>query len=182
MIGGAASAGVAQLLAAQLAAFLAVLLIASTAHKWLRFEHARGVVREFGRVPAGAAAWVVIAAGVAELSAAGMLLAPAHRRTGATLAASILCVYLALIARAIAQGRRDVDCGCSLGGGAHSLGAFELARNASLVVSACIVAVSAQAAAAPQPSQLLAACSLLTLYVALDQVMGLRAMRRGVVL
>jgi hypothetical protein len=172
--------GVAQLLAAQLAAFLAALLLASAAHKGIRFAHARKVVHEFAGVPRTLAAAVAMAAALGELVAAAALLVPAYRFAGASLAALIWGVYLALILRAIAQGRRDADCGCSFGAGPHALGAFEVARNALLVAFAVLVGASAARGAAPlAASQMLAACAFLALYGALEQVMAVRPPRRG---
>ncbi len=175
--------GVDRILAAQLAAFLALLLAASAAHKWLRWEHTRAVVREFAGVPSAVTPAAALAASLAESAAAVLLFLPDYRVLGALLAASILTVYLALIARSLLAGRRDVDCGCSFGPGRHALGAFEAVRNAVLLVLAFFVAASAaRGAPAIAASQVLAAVALLALYGALDQVMGLQPMRRGAVL
>lgn len=172
--------GVARLLAAQLAAFLAMLLLASAAHKGVRFAHARKAVREFAGVPRSASAAVASAAAVGELLAAAALLVPAYRLAGASLAVLIWGAYLALILRAIGQGRRDADCGCSFAAKPHPLGAFEVARNAILVAFAVLVGVSAASGAVPvAASQVLAACALLALYGALEQVMAVRPLRRG---
>ena len=175
--------GIDQVLAAQFAAFLAFLLGASAAHKWWRWEHTLGVVRDFAGVPRGAAPAAAITVGVVEWVAAALLFFPTYRVLGALLAATILTVYLALIARSLSAGRRDVDCGCSFGPGRHTLGAFEVGRNATLAAIALFVAGSA-ARGGPviSPSQLLAAAAMLALYGALDQVMGLRPMRKGVAL
>jgi hypothetical protein len=189
MTGVAASAaaasmpGVDQMLAAQLAAFLALLLAASAAHKWLRWEPTLGVLRDFAGVPRAAAPAAALTVGLAEWSAAGLLFLPAYRVLGALLAASLLTGYLALIARVLITGRRDIDCGCSFGSARHRLGAFEVGRNAALAAMALFVAASAvRGGPAIAPSQALAACALLALYGALDQVMGLQPMRKGAVL
>lgn len=172
--------GVAQLLATQLAAFLAALLLASAAHKLMRFAHARNVVHEFAGVPRSAAAAVAIAAALGELLAAAALFVPAYRLAGASLAALTWGVYLGLILRAIGQGRRDADCGCNFGARPHPLGTFEVARNALLVASALLVGVSAARGAEPvAASQVLAALVFLALYGALEQVMAVRSLRRG---
>jgi hypothetical protein len=108
---------------------------------------------------------------------------PAYRAAGAALAASLLGVYLALILRAILQGRRDADCGCSFGRSRRPLGAFDAGRNAVLTALALGVALASARAAAPiAASQALGAVSLLALYTALDQVMGLQPMRKGAAL
>jgi hypothetical protein len=170
----------ARLLVAQLAAFLAVLLLASAAHKGMRFARTRKVVHEFAGVPRAAAAAVAFAAALGELLAAAALFVPTYRLAGASLATLIWGVYLALILRAIGQGRRDADCGCSFGSKPHPLGAFEVARNALLLAFAALVGVSTVRGAVPvAASQVLAACAFLTLYGALDQVMAVRPQRRG---
>jgi hypothetical protein len=170
---------VMRLLSAQLAAFLALLLAAAAIHKWMRSAQLRTAVRELAGVPRAAAAWPVTAAALGEALAAAMLFVPAYRAAGALLAALMWGAYLALILRAISEGRRDVDCGCSFGRTRHPLGVFEAARNAVLIAMALLVAASAGGARPAAASQLLAACTFLALYVALDQVMTLQPLRRG---
>jgi hypothetical protein len=170
---------VMRLLSAQLAAFLALLLAAAALHKWLRSAQMRTAVQELAGVPRAAAAWAVMAAALGETLAAAMLFVPGYRAAGALLAALVWGGYLALILRAIAQGRRDVDCGCSFGRSRHPLGVFETARNVVLVAMALLVAASAGGAPPLSASQLLAACAFLALYGALDQVMALQPSRRG---
>jgi hypothetical protein len=189
MTGIAASAaaasmpGVDQILSAQCAAFLALLLAASAAHKWSRWQHTLGVAQDFAGVPSAAAPAAALGVGLAEWLAAGLLFLPAYRMLGALLAASILTVYLALIGRALIAGRRDIDCGCSFGSARRRLGAFEAGRNAVLAAVALFVAASTvHGGPAIAPSQGLAAAALLALYGALDQVMGLPPMRKGIVL
>jgi hypothetical protein len=175
--------GVEQILAAQFAAFLAFLLAASAAHKWLRWKQTLGVVRDFAGVPRAAASAVALTVGLVEWLTAALLFSSSYRVLGALLAASILTVYLTLIVRSLIAGRRDVDCGCSFGPARHSLGAFEVVRNSVLASMALFVAVSAvRGGAAVAVSQVLGAAALLALYGALDQAMGLQPMRKGAVL
>ncbi len=175
--------GVVRILIAQLAAFLALLLLASAVHKALRWPHTRHVVRDFARVPAAASSMMALAAALIETLAGALLFAPAHRPAGAVLAALLWTAYSALIVRAIIQGRREVDCGCSFGRAHRPLGAFHVARNALLVFLALLVAVPAAGESVPViPAQVWAACALLALYAALDQVMALQPLRRGEVL
>jgi len=179
-VAGIAMIDVMRILIAQLAAFLALLLLASAVHKAIRWPHTRRVVRDFAGVPAAAAPVTALAAALAEALAAALLFAPAYRPAGALLAALLWVAYLALIVRAIAQGRRDVDCGCSFGRAHRPLGAFQGARNAALVFLALLVAVPAAGGGVPvTASEVLAACALLALYGALDQVMALQPLRRG---
>jgi len=173
---------VAAVLLAQLAAFLALLLAASAAHKALSWRRTRSVVQNFAGVPHAAAAAAAAAAGALEGLAGLLLVLPDQRRAGAALASVILAVYLALIARAVAQQRGAVDCGCSFGAGARQLGTFEIARNAVLLAAALLLLAFADAVAPLVPSQLLAACALLALYGAVDQLTALQPLRRGTVL
>jgi hypothetical protein len=182
---GSLSGGTAGVLAAQLAAFVAVLLAVSAGHKVVKWSYSRNVVREFAGLPHHVATAALAAAALGEAVAGVLLLLPgAHlRMIGASLAAAIWAAYLVFILRAVLQGRREVDCGCSFGSGAGAnhrpLGAFQIGRNAVLLGLAILVAASARGAVPVQGSQLLAACALLALYGALDQVMALAPMRSG---
>jgi len=178
----AAAYDVASVLLAQVAAFLAVLLIASAVHKAFSWRRTRTVVEDFAGVPRQAASAAAFAACAIEALAGALLMLPDHRRAGAALAAAILSVYLALIARAVALNRGVVDCGCSFGAGSRNLGKYEIARNAVLLTTALLLLAYADAIASMAPSQLLAACALLALYGAADQLMALQPMRQGTVL
>ena len=124
----------------------------------------------------------------AEVSAAVLLMIPPDREVGAALATAIWTLYLALIVRAIQQNRRDVDCGCSFGGGSRRLGAYQLLRNSLLGVSALLIAVSAASGSLAWQgswvlaSEVLGGVALLALYGALDQVMILPPLREGEIL
>jgi hypothetical protein len=173
-----------RVLAAQLAAFQALLLLASSFHKIRRWSYSRTVLRHFAGVPPVLTAPLLGLTVAGESLGAILLVMPASRTAGAMVASLIWTVYLALIVRALAQGRREVDCGCSFGSVRHSLGSFEVARNAVLLGFATLIAcVSAQSGEVSiQGSQVLAACALLAVYGALDQVMALRPLRGGEVL
>jgi cytosine/uracil/thiamine/allantoin permease len=173
---------VAAVLLAQLAAFLAVLLAASAAHKALNWGRTWTVVQNFAGVPRSAASLVAVAVCAIEALAGLLLILPDYTRAGAALATALLGIYLALIVRAVAQRRGAVDCGCSFGAGSRRLGTFEIARNALLLAAALLLRVFAAAVAPLAPSQLLAACALLALYGAVDQLMALQPLRRGTVL
>jgi hypothetical protein len=181
--GTASLQDVGRILAAQLAAFIALLLAASAAHKGLRWGHTLEVAREFVGVPRAAASATALAAGLTECVAAALLFLPAYRMLGAFLAGTVLTVYLAVIVRSLTSGRRDVDCGCSFGTARHRLGGFEVTRNAVLaVITLAVAALSAGGGPVVSASQLVGAGALLALYVALDQLMGLQPMRKGAVL
>ncbi len=175
--------GVVRILIAQLAAFLALLLLASAIHKAIRWPHTQRVIRDFAGIPAAASSMTALAAALIEALAAVLLFAPAERPAGAVLAALLWAAYLALIVRAVVHGRRDVDCGCSFGRAHRPLGAYQVLRNAVLVFLALLVTVSAAGGSVPvSAAQVWAACALLALYGALDQVMALQPLRRGEVL
>ncbi|MGA2396818.1 MAG: MauE/DoxX family redox-associated membrane protein [Steroidobacteraceae bacterium] len=173
---------VAGVLLAQIAAFLAVLLIASALHKAGGWRRTRSVVQDFAGVPRRAASAAALAVCAVEALAGALLMLPDHRRAGAVLASAILGVYLALIARAVALHRGVVDCGCSFGAGSRRLGTFEVVRNATLLTAALLLLTCTGAIAAIAPSQLLAACALFALYGAIDQMTALQPMRQGTVL
>jgi uncharacterized membrane protein YphA (DoxX/SURF4 family) len=173
---------VAGVLLAQIAAFLAALLIASAIHKVFSWRRTRTVVQEFAGVPRGAASAAALAACTFEALAGALLILPDHRRAGAAFATAILGIYLALIARAVALRRGVVDCGCSFGGGSRNIGKFEIVRNAALLAAALLLLACADGIATMASSQLLAACALLALYGAVDQLMALQPMRQGTVL
>ncbi len=180
-----------QALAAQAAAFLALLLAGSALHKGWHWSRSRTAAERFAGMPrpaAGAAAATVI---VGECLAAVSLIVPATRVGGALAAAALWSLYLGLIVRAISSGRPEVDCGCSFGAraaaagaGAHAVGSYHAIRNAVLVAAAVSVAVVSQriGAGAITGSQALGACALLALYVAVEQVSGLAPLRRGEIL
>ena len=172
---------VMQLLVVQLAAFEAVLLLASGLHKMIRRDRAQAAVREFAGVPRGFAPFAVAAVASLELLASLLLWTPSFRMVGGALAVLIWGGYLALILRAIAQGRRDVDCGCTFGASRRPLGAFQAVRNVVLTGAALLVAAgSAGGITGPVvASQILAAFVLVALYGALDQVMALTPPRSG---
>ncbi len=173
---------VAGALLAQLAAFLAVLLLASAAHKALGWGRTRTVVQNFAGVPHSLASAAAVAACTIEGLAGLLLILPDYRRAGAALATAILGLYLALIVRAVAQHRGAADCGCSFGAGTRRLGMFEIMRNTVLLAAALLLIACADGVAPRVPSQLLAACALLALYGAVDQLAALQPMRRGTVL
>lgn len=181
MMGDLSLPGVVQSLAALMAAFQAMLLAASAVHKMARWTSALSVMREFARVPGALAGPAVGAVAALELTAGILLTVPAWRAMGALLAGLIWALYLALIVRAIAEGRRDVDCGCSFGPASRPLGFFQIARNLVLAIFALFISgVSSFGGPGPAPgSYVLGGLALLALYGALDQVMALRPLRGG---
>jgi len=191
MMSEASTAGIMTQLAAQLAAFLSLLLLASGLHKLIRRGRSQSVAREFAGVPRALAPAAVVAVAATELIAAIMLWTADGRAAGGALAAMIWGGYLGLMLRALAQGRRDVDCGCTFGFAHRPLGAFQVTRNAILVGMGALVGIGGLMAGAPADagfaaggsviaSQILAALTLAALYGALEQAMALRPPRGGV--
>ena len=180
-MGDTSFGSVVQSFAVQMATFQAMLLAASAVHKAVRWTHSRNVMRQFAGVPGVLAGPSLGVATAVELAAGALLMVPAYRTTGAVLAALIWTLYVALIVRAIVQGRRDVDCGCSFGPTSRPLGSFQIARNLVLAALAvCIAWVSAVGGAVPgQGTFVLGGLALLALYGALDQVMALQPLRSG---
>jgi hypothetical protein len=180
-VGDTSLGSAVQSLAAQMATFQAMLLAASAVHKAVRWTHSRNVMRQFAGVPGVLAGTSLGVATAVELAAGAQLLVPAYRTTGAVLAALIWSLYVALIVRAVVQGRRDVDCGCSFGPTSRPLGSFQIARNLVLAALAVFIAwVSASGGSVPaQGTFVLGGLALLTLYGALDQVMALQPLRSG---
>jgi hypothetical protein len=178
---GASLGSAAQSFAVQMATFQAMLLAASAVHKAVRWTHSRNVMRQFAGVPGVLAGTSLGVATAVELAAGALLMAPAYRAMGAALATLIWTLYLALIVRAIVQGRRDVDCGCSFGPTSRPLGSYQIARNLVLTALAAFIAwVSAFGSTVPaQGTFLLGGLALLALYGALDQVMALQPLRSG---
>ena len=178
---GASLGSAVQSFAAQMATFQAMLLAASAVHKAVRWTHSLSVMRQFAGVPGVLAGTSLGVATAVELAAGGLLMVPAYRTTGAVVAAFIWTLYVALIVRAIVQGRRDVDCGCSFGPTSRPLGTFQIARNLVLAALALFIAwVSAFGGAVPtQGTFVLGGLALLALYGALDQVMALQPLRSG---
>jgi hypothetical protein len=174
--------GVIHWLIAQLAAFQAALLLMSALHKFIRRERAQAAVREFAGVPRHFVSGAVALVAAAEAMAGLMLCTPAYRSAGGALAALIWGSYLLLILRAIAQGRRGVDCGCSFGASRRPLGTYQVLRNAALTamgVTITVFSATMDGGTNFGAQTALAACALLSLYAALDQVMILMPPRAG---
>ena len=136
---------VIQLLVVQLAAFQAVLLLASGLHKLAGRGRTQSVIHDFAGVPRHLAPAAGVVVAVTEMLVGLLLWTPSHRAVGGVLAVLIWGGYLALILRAIAQGRRDVDCGCTFGATQRPLGVFQVMRNGVLVCVALLVTAGSAA-------------------------------------
>ncbi len=174
---------VLRIAAAQCAVFLALLLIASAAHKALQRARVRRAAQALAGVSPRYAASLATAAAIAEVLAGCLLLIPAGRLVGALLAVSIWGAYGAALARAWRSGKTDVDCGCSFGAASGPLGPYQWLRAFGLATLAALVAAAPRvhggATLSMWTTQLFAATALLGLYAAVDQVMALRPLRSG---
>jgi hypothetical protein len=109
-----------------------------------------------------------------EAGIAGAVLLPACRAWAALAAAGLWSLYLALILRALAAGRRDLDCGCAFGVRRNRIGAFEVSRNLLLIAAA--IGVASASRNAPPPigvMEVLAALAMLSLYAGAEQTAAL---------
>jgi len=171
-------------LAGQTAMFEALLLLASALHKIFDWRHLRNVTRHFVGLPATLAPGALAVAVLVELAAGAALMSPTTRSEAAFAATLLWAAYLALIVRALIDGRRDADCGCSLRAAHRPLGSYHVVRNGVLLVLAAFVAAASNSsdgavAVAASTTQILPACALLASYLALDQVMALQPLGRG---
>jgi hypothetical protein len=189
MNGTVSALPVAQIAIAQIASFASLLLVAAGLHKLKAPADTARAMHGLTGLPLPRAARAVTAIAAAELAAAaGLWFAPA-RFAAALLAALLWGGYFVFLVRAVAAGRRDVDCGCSFSAAHRPLGAFQLWRAAVLTGIAVMVALGAALAPGAVPyvvgigalaTQLLAGLGLLALYVALDQLMAIQPLRAGV--
>jgi len=119
-----------------LAAVFAVAAVAKLRDR----EGTASTLGEFG-VPARLRTTGALALPLAELVAAGLLIALPTARVGALLALALLLVFVAAVSRALARGERP-DCNCF--GGVHSapVSRLTLVRNVTLAAVAAAVAVA----------------------------------------
>ena len=165
------------------AALLAGIMAGAALHKALDLVAFRETLRSYALVPVPLLRPLGLGLPVAEIASAGLLLVPVTRSIGAGIAASLLLVYSAALARNLARGRTEIACGCSWGGGGQGLSGWLLVRNGALGL------VAGAAAAGPAATEvgftglllaLLAAATLLVAYHAADRLIanwsGLRAL------
>jgi hypothetical protein len=107
--------------------------------KAARFEHFVGHVAGYRLGSAVLARPLARAVIVSELALSAGLIVPQWRRIAAVLAAGLLVVFMGAMVRVMRQGRREVDCGCSLRPGVSTVGATSLLRNAGLALFLLLV-------------------------------------------
>ncbi len=170
-------------LAVQIAAFLAALALVSAGHKLARPARVRAAIEALTGVSATTAAVALVILAIAEAGAGVALLIPALRTAGAVLAATVWAGYGVALARAVAAGRRDLDCGCSFGESHARLGPYHVLRAGGLALVAATIAAAPAAVArhsfAVSLSTIGGALALLALVFALDQLMNLPSPAAG---
>ena len=167
------------------ALFIAWLLGVAGWHKLRAADYYGGVMAGYWQrlEPTGPAlAWAL---GLAELAIAAGLLMPHTRPTAAVAAMALLALYLGAMAVQVAQGKRDMDCGCAGPAARHSIRPALLLRNAVLIAVAGLPLL-ALPASGPAALALAAATALLTIGVYLasegllanaDKLINLKAKR-----
>lgn len=150
---------------------LALLFAASALHKARDLRKLAGIIEAYQILPRGAALIAAPAVAAAEAAIAfGLLLAPL-RHGAALAAAALLAGYGAAIAISLSRGRRDIDCGCSFGGGGAKISEGLVIRNAVLASGALVAAAPAGGRALGAfdvTSAALFALAAATLYAALE--------------
>lgn len=160
------------LIAAQLGGFLALLLLFAGAHKWVQRARTVSAVRSLAGISGGLAGGLASVVAIAEIAAGLLLVSSVTRFWGAMFALCLWSVYLALIARAIAQGRAAQDCNCSFAAQHRPLGKFHIWRNTALIGVAGVVMFTPDPGAGLwMPQSLLASLGLFVLYCTLDLAM-----------
>jgi hypothetical protein len=106
-----------------------------------------------------------------ELCTAGAFLIPAAAHRAEWLGVTLLVISAVAISANLARGRREIDCGCGLAGGARPLGVSLLLRNVVLIqgLLALLLPVAARPWSVIDTAVLLPATgTLILLYAAVD--------------
>lgn len=118
--------------------FLVIVLARAAWHKYDRFLETVGFAQGYGVVPHAWVMPIVRALTLAEATTVLALILPQTRALGGLAAVGLFAGYGVLMATALMQGRREIDCGC--GGLPQIVSGFTLARNAVLVLLALNIA------------------------------------------
>ncbi len=143
-----------------LAAFLALILARASWHKLADHYRAVGAALDYEAVPESWVPHLVRGLAVTEAAAALALVAPLTRPAGALAAAALFAGYALLMARALGQGRTEIDCGC--GGAPQPISPVMLVRNGVLAALALATALL-PAEPVGFPGMLIAVAAALTL-------------------
>lgn len=119
-------------------ATVALVLLIGAIDKLRDLELFAAIVDNYRILPTGLVNGFARVVPVAEISAAALLLWPAARIFGATLALALLALFSGAIALNLLRGRRDVDCGCGGASGRQPLSWWLALRNAALAFMALV--------------------------------------------
>jgi hypothetical protein len=112
------------------------LFFAAALHKLQQPANFRAALEGYGLLPPALIEPALRLVPLAEFALASGLLTPHTRPLSALLAAGLLLAYGAAMLIVTVQGRRTLDCGCSLGGASQPVSAALIVRNVILVLLA----------------------------------------------
>jgi len=115
---------------------LASLFLAAALHKLQQRAAFRTALEGYGFLPPALVEPALRLIPLAEAAAALGLLMPQTRSLAALLGAGLLLAYAGAMMLVVVQGRRTLDCGCSLGGASQPVSAALIVRNAILALLA----------------------------------------------
>jgi hypothetical protein len=115
---------------------LAGLFFAAALHKLQQPANFRAALEGYGLLPPALIEPSLRLVPLAEFALASGLLTPHTRPLSALLAAGLLLAYGAAMLIVTVQGRRTLDCGCSLGGASQPVSRALIWRNAALALLA----------------------------------------------
>lgn len=121
--------------------FLALLLLASSAHKIRRAPWFRSTLAEYGLLPQASVGVAAIVVTAAELLIAIALLVPQSAAAPPLGACILFAIYTVAIGVNLLRGRRDIDCGCSGVLEGRRLGEGLVLRNLGLMAVAAAAAL-----------------------------------------
>lgn len=130
-------AEIASFFSVAITTFLVVILTRAAWHKFDAYLETIGFAQGYDLVPEAWVPGILRALMLAEAAAVLALLLPQTRMFGGLLAAGLFAGYGLLMALALSQGKREIDCGC--GGLPQVVSGFTLARNGVLVALALFV-------------------------------------------
>jgi hypothetical protein len=163
----------------------AVTLFASAAiHKLRHPASFRSALADYQLLPGATVTPASRAIPWLELCAAAALLIPAATPLAAFLGVALLLIYALAIGVNLIRGRREIDCGCGLAGGARPLGVSLLRRDVALVqgLLALLLPVAVRSWSSLDTIALaLATGTVVLLYAAIDVALANSARQREVV-
>jgi len=115
---------------------LASLFFAAALHKLTQRAVFRAALEGYGVLPPALVEPALRLIPLAEAAVAIGLLLPLTRPLAALFGAGLLLAYAAAMTLVVVQGRRTLDCGCSLGGASQPVSAALIVRNVTLVLLA----------------------------------------------